>query len=166
MEQAAPEQRPTLYISKAQLLMHMLRAHEALALLAQVREMLAQHPAGEAIVAIAEAMPLSYLQREEEALRASELAVAHSEGPRPAYPRRRALLVRAGILLENDRYAEARAAVVESLHDAIRDDDQFTARMDEFTMGRVFWAMGRGSTASRWLHDTVTGAELRGPASL
>lgn len=162
----APEQLPMLLLSKATLEMHLLRAHDALGHVAQARELLAAHPAGNAIADLAGASPLSYLQRTEDAIAAGRRAYAHAEGASAAFPRRRAAMVLAGVLLENDRIADARALVIESLHDAIREDDQFTARMDEFTMGRVFWSMGRLDAATRWLRDTVSGAEQRGPGSL
>ena len=56
--------------------------------------------------------------------------------------------------------------MIESLHDAIRDDDELTARLDEFMMGRIFWQLGRLDTAARWFRDTHGGAELHGPKSL
>lgn len=162
----APEQLPMLLLSKASLEMHLLRAHDALAHVEQARALLAAHPAGAAIADLAGASPLSYLQRTDDAIAAARRAYAHAEGAQAAFPRRRAAMVLAGILLDNDLIGEARALVVESLHDAIREDDQFTARMDEFTMARIFWSMGRLDAATRWLRDTVSGAEQRGPGSL
>jgi len=111
-------------------------------------------------------MPLSHMQRCEEALESAQAAVEYASTEGAIIPKRRAQLALAYAQLEDDRYPEARAVLVSSLHSAIADRDELTARVDELMMGRVFWALGRLDTAARWFRDAASGAELRGPASV
>lgn len=166
IEAELPEQRPMLLLSKAALELHTLNAKAAVACVEEASGYLASHPAGAAISALASAMPLSYMHRHDEALAAAELAVEHAAGAEPVFTMLRAQMVRASVLIDADRYVEARAAVVDSLHDAIREDDQFAIRMNELNMGRIFWMSGRLDAATRWLRDAVTGAELHGPGAV
>ncbi len=161
---AAPEQRPRLLLVKATLVLHLLRAHEAIELVEEAGALMGDHP--RAVVDVASVTPLTYLQRTDEAIAAARRALAHASAPGSAFPARQAAVVLAGALFETDEYEPARQAVISALRDAIRDDDQFTTRVAEFFMARVFWARGRLDTATRWLRDTVSGAELHGPASL
>lgn len=162
----APEQRAQILLAKAGLTMQLLRAHETLALVDEAAELLGDHPSARGAIALARATPLAFLQREDEALEAAQFAVARSADPDAGFSVRQATMVLASVLLEADHYVPAREAVIASLHQAIRDDDQLTTRMNEFLMGRIFWLMGRLDTAARWLRDTVSGAELHGPRSL
>lgn len=163
---ALPEQQPILLISKATLVLHLLRAEEALALVDEADGGLGDSPVERAIVSLARAMPLSQLQRSAEALAEAEAGVAYASTVDAHIPRRRAQVPYAYALIESDRYEEARRTTIEMLHDAIRNDDELTARHAEFLMGRQFWSAGRLDTAARWFRDSLSGAELRGPASL
>lgn len=166
VEEADPAQRVSVLLAKTTLVMHLLRAHEAMTYLDEVEPYLAHHPAGAGILAINRATPLSYLQRSDDAIAAGRIALAHARSEGAAFPARKAAMVLAGVLIENDVYDEAQTLVVESLHDAIRDEDHMTARMDELHMGRVLWMRGRLDSASRWLRDAVSGAERHGPGSV
>ncbi|GAA1941489.1 helix-turn-helix transcriptional regulator [Agromyces allii] len=163
---ALPEQLPMLLISKATLVLHLLRAEEALALVDEASAKLGESPVERALVSLARSMPLSQLQRSPEAVAEAEAAVAYASGAGAHIPRRRAQIPYAYALIETDRYTDARTVTIEMLHDAIRNEDELTARHAEFLMGRQFWAAGRLDTAARWFRDTLSGAELRGPASL
>lgn len=163
---ALPEQRPMLLISKATLVLHLLRAEEALALVDEAEAGLGDSPVERAIVSLARAMPLSQMQRSAEALAEAETAVAYAGTEGAHIPKRRAQVPYAYALIESDHYDDARRTTIEMLHDAIRNDDELTARHAEFLMGRQFWAVGRLDTAARWFRDSLSGAELRGPASL
>ncbi|MGX5696847.1 LuxR C-terminal-related transcriptional regulator [Agromyces soli] len=166
IEQALPEQRQMFMLSKATLVLHLERARDSLEITERAAAEMGDSPFEQAVIAMSRAMPLSQLQRSQEAVDAATVAVAYSETPGALIPTRRAQLALAHALLEGDRLPEARAVVIESMHSAIRHDDELTTRVDEFLMGRLFWAMGRLDTAARWFRDTVSGAELHGPASL
>ncbi|MFF2271523.1 LuxR C-terminal-related transcriptional regulator [Agromyces sp. NPDC058136] len=163
---ALPEQLPVLLISKATLVLHLLRAEEALALVDEADGYLGDSPVERALVSLGRSMPLSQMQRSAEALDEAEAAVAYASTEGAHIPRRRAQVPYAYALIESDRYDDARLTTIEMLHDAIRNDDELTARHAEFLMGRQFWASGRLDTATRWFRDSLSGAELRGPASL
>ncbi|UOQ88235.1 LuxR C-terminal-related transcriptional regulator [Agromyces endophyticus] len=163
---ALPEQLPMLLISKATLVLHLLRANEALALVDEAGGHLGDSPVERAIVSLGRAMPLSQMQRSAEAVAEAESALAYASGDGAHIPKRRAQIPYAYALIESDRSDDARRVTIEMLHDAIRNDDELTARHAEFLMGRQFWAVGRLDTAARWFRDSLSGAELRGPASL
>lgn len=166
IEHALPEQLPMLLISKATLALHLLRAHDALGYVEQAGSMMGDSPVERALVSLARSMPLSQLQRSDEALVEAEAALAYASSADSLIPRRRAQIPYTYALTESDALAPARAVVIEMLHDAIRNDDELTARHAEFLMGRVFWVMGRLDSAARWFQDTLSGSEVRGPASL
>lgn len=166
IEAELPEQRPMLLLSKAALELHLIRAEAAVACVEEAAVYLGAHPAGAAITALASAMPLSYMHRHEEALAAADLALGHASGPEPVFTVLRAQMVRASVLIDADRYSEARTLVIESLHAAVREEDQFAIRMSELNMGRILWMAGRLDAAARWLRDAVTGAELHGPRAV
>lgn len=166
IEQALPEQRQMFMLSKATLVLHLERAIDSLEIVEGAAAEMGDSPFERAVIGMSRAMPLSQLQRSAEAIDAAAGAVAYAETEGALIPKRRAQLALAHALVEGDRFPAARAVVVESMHAAIRDDDELTARVDEFLMGRIFWAMGRLDTAARWFRDTVSGAELHGPASL
>lgn len=181
LERDLPGQSATLALSKAVLLVNRGFARDALA---QVEAAAAAGAASgdrastgdraasgdrafeQAALDLARAMPLAALGRTEEAVAAAEHAVAFAKDDGSRFPPRRAEVVLAHALISADRLAEARVTVIESLHDAIRDDDELTARFGEFMMGQVFWQLGRLDTAARWFRDTVGGSELHGPKSL
>ncbi|MGW9167522.1 LuxR C-terminal-related transcriptional regulator [Agromyces sp. NPDC055658] len=163
---ALPEQLPMLLISKATLVLHLLRANEALALVDEAAGYLGDSAVERALVSLGRAMPLSQMQRSAEAIAEAEAAVAYASTEGAHIPKRRAQVPYAYALIECDRYDDARRVTIEMLHDAIRNDDELTARHAEFLMGRQFWAAGRLDTAARWFRDSLSGAELRGPASL
>ena len=163
---AAPEERPGLLLARAGLMLQLLHAHDAQLLIQEAGEFLGDHPVAQAVVALSKAIPLAYLQRTDEAMSAARTAVEHASHPGAAFAARQAMIVLASVLIEADEYPAAREAAVASLHQAIRDDDQFTTHLGEFSMGRIFWLMGRLDAAARWLRDTASGIELNGPASL
>ncbi|WP_448810974.1 LuxR C-terminal-related transcriptional regulator [Agromyces bauzanensis] len=171
LEDDLPGQAARLALSKAVLLVNRGFARDALAQVeaaaASGAGTVAGDPAFEhAALDLARVMPLAALGRTEEAVAAAEHAVAFAKDDGTRFPLRRAEVVLAHALISADRLGEARATVIESLHEAIRDDDELTARFDEFMMGQVFWQLGRLDTAARWFRDTVGGAELHGPKSL
>ncbi|WP_448005910.1 LuxR C-terminal-related transcriptional regulator [Agromyces bauzanensis] len=166
LQSALPSQTSTLALRKAVLLVNLGYAHDALAQVEAAAAGAGDRGFPQAVLDLARAMPLAILGRNEEAVAAAERAVAFAMDDGTLFPLRRAEIVLAHALISADRLGEARANVIESLHDAIRDDDELTARFDEFMMGQVFWELGRLDTAARWFRDTVGGAELHGPKSL
>ncbi|WP_169053887.1 LuxR family transcriptional regulator [Agromyces sp. H66] len=166
LERALPSQAATLALRKAVLLVNLGYARDALAQVEAAASALGEHGVPQAMLDLARAMPLATLGRNDEAVAAAERAVAFAENDGTAFPLRRAEIVLAHALISADRLGEARATLIESLHEAIRDDDELTARLDEFMMGQVFWQLGRLDAAARWFRDTVGGAELHGPKSL
>ncbi|MFC9918070.1 helix-turn-helix transcriptional regulator [Agromyces binzhouensis] len=119
-----------------------------------------------ALLDLARATPLSLVGRTEEAVASAERAVSAAARADSPVSRRRAEVVLANVLVASDRLEDARGTLVDALHDAIRDDDEPTARVAELTMGRIFWQLGRLDTAARWFRDTIGGAEVHGPTSL
>jgi DNA-binding CsgD family transcriptional regulator/tetratricopeptide (TPR) repeat protein len=166
LEDALPGQTATIALSKAVLLVNLEYGHRALEHVETAAAAAGDSRFEQAILDLSRAMPVSILGRSDEAIASAQRAVAFAKGPRSVIPQRRAEIVLAHVLIAADRLDEARATVIESLHDAIRHDDELTARLDEFMMGRIFWAFGRLDTAARWFRDTVSGAELHGPKSL
>ncbi|MBM7505734.1 LuxR C-terminal-related transcriptional regulator [Agromyces aurantiacus] len=165
LEAALPTQAAAIGLSKAVLLVNLEYGRDAL----ETVEACAGSAAGafeRAVADLSFAMPLSLVGRGEEAVAAAQRAVDFAAAPGSVIPQRRAEIVLAHVLIAADRLEEARATVIESLHAAIRDDDELTARLDEFMMGRIFWQVGRLDTATRWFRDTISGAELHGPKSL
>lgn len=165
LEAELPGQRPMLLLSKAALVRNLSRANEALEIVDEADRAMGTSPAERALISVARAMPLSHMQRCEEALESAQAAVDYASTEGAIIPKRRAQLALAYAMLEDDRYLEARGVLVSSMHSAIADRDELTLRVDELMMGRVFWALGRLDTASRWFRDAASGAELRGPAS-
>lgn len=166
LEDALPGQSATIALSKAVLLVNLERAHEALAHVESAAAVAGDSEFEAAVLDLSRAMPLRSLGRDAEAIAAAEHAVGFAKGEGSVIPPRRAELVLADVLIAADRLDDARVTVIESLHDAIRHDDELTARLDEFMMGRIHWQLGRLDTAARWFRDTVGGAELHGPKSL
>lgn len=166
LEQVLPEQAAILALSKAVLLLNLEYAHEALAHVDSAAAASGDSPLERAVLDLARAMPLSALGRTELAIDSARTAVDSTNGDSTVLERRRGQVVLANALIGGDRLEDARATVVDSLHDAIRNDDELTARLDEFMMGRIFWQLGRLDTAARWFRDTLGGAELHGPRSL
>ncbi|MFB9641615.1 helix-turn-helix transcriptional regulator [Agromyces lapidis] len=166
LEDRLPQQRPLLRLSRATLLRHLSRVDEALEVVEQAERGIGDSLPERALVAVARSMPLSHMQRCEEAIDAAKFAVDYAATEGAIIPKRRAQLAYAYALFEDERHTDAREVLVSSLHSAIADRDEVTARIDELMMGRVFWAMGRLDTASRWFRDAASGAELRGPASV
>lgn len=166
LEDALPGQSATIALSKAVLLVNLERAHEALAHVESAAAVAGDSEFELAMLDLSRAMPLRSLGRDAEAIAAAEHAVGFAKGEGSVIPPRRAELVLADVLIAADRLDDARVTVIESLHDAIRHDDELTARLDEFMMGRIHWQLGRLDTAARWFRDTMGGAELHGPKSL
>lgn len=166
LEAALPSQSAAIGLSKAVLLVNLEYGRDALATVEACAAASGESELEQAVVDLSYAMPLSLMGRPDEAVESAERAVSSSRRPRSAIPPRRAEIVLANVLIAADRLEEARTTVIESLHDAIRTDDELTARIDEFMMGRIFWQSGRLDTAARWFRDTVGGAELHGPKSL
>lgn len=166
LEASLPGQSATLGLARSVLLVNLEFGHEALATVEACAAASGDGGFERAVLDLSSAMPLSLVGRPDEAIAAAERAVAFAMRPDSVIPRRRAEIVLAHVLIAADRLDEARGTVIESLHDAIRDDDELTARLDEFMMGRIFWQLGRLDTAARWFRDTVGGAELHGPKSL
>lgn len=166
LEDALPGQSATIALSKAVLLVNLERAHEALAHVESAAAVAGDSEFERAMLDLSRAMPLRSLGRDAEAIAAAEHAVGFAKGEGSVIPPRRAELVLADVLIAADRLDDARMTVIESLHDAIRHDDELTARLDEFMMGRIHWQLGRLDTAARWFRDTMGGAELHGPKSL
>lgn len=166
LEDALPGQSATIALSKAVLLVNLERAHEALAHVESAAAVAGDSEFERAMLDLSRAMPLRSLGRDAEAIAAAEHAVGFAKGEGSVIPPRRAELVLADVLIAADRLDDARITVIESLHDAIRHDDELTARLDEFMMGRIHWQLGRLDTAARWFRDTMGGAELHGPKSL
>ncbi|MGW4929949.1 LuxR C-terminal-related transcriptional regulator [Agromyces sp. NPDC004153] len=166
LEDALPGQSATIALSKAVLLVNLEYAHDALAHVDSAAAVAGDSTFEQAVLDLSRAMPLVTLGRDAEAIAAAERAVRFAKGDRSVLVPRRAELALAHVLIAADRLDDARATVIESLHDAIRHDDALTARLDEFMMGRIFWQLGRLDTAARWFRDTVGGAELHGPKSL
>lgn len=166
LEDALPGQSATIALSKAVLLVNLEYAHDALAHVESAAAVAGDSGFEQAVLDLSRAMPLAALARSDEAIAAAQHAVGFSTRDDAVIPPRRAELVLAHVLIAADRLEDARSTVIESLHDAIRHDDELTARLDEFLMGRVFWQLGRLDTAARWFRDTHGGAELHGPKSL
>ncbi|KRE21004.1 LuxR family transcriptional regulator [Agromyces sp. Soil535] len=166
LERTLPGQSATIALSKAVLLVNLEYAHEALAHVESAAAVSGDSEFEQAVLQLSRAMPLATLGRSDEAVAAAEHAVAFAKGEHSVIPQRRAEIVHAHALIAADRLDDARSTVIESLHDAIRHDDELTARLDEFLMGRIFWQLGRLDTAARWFRDTQGGAELHGPKSL
>ncbi|MFE5671086.1 LuxR C-terminal-related transcriptional regulator [Agromyces sp. NPDC056523] len=166
LEAALPSQAAAIGLSKSVLLSNLEYGREALATVEACARTTGDSALERAVVDLSSAMPLSLIGRPDDAVEAAERAVRYAREPRSAIPPRRAEIVLADVLIAADRLEEARATVVESLHDAIRTDDELTARIDEFMMGRISWQAGRLDTSARWFRDTVGGAELHGPKSL
>lgn len=166
LEAALPGQAATIGLSKAVLLVNLEYGHDALEVVEAAAAEAGRSGFERAVLDLSRAMPLGLLGRCDEAIEAAERAVSVARSPDSVIPTRRAEIVLAHVLVGADRLEAARSAAIESLHDAIRTDDALTARLDEFLMGRIFWAMGRLDTAARWFRDTVGGAELQGPRSL
>jgi DNA-binding CsgD family transcriptional regulator/tetratricopeptide (TPR) repeat protein len=166
LESELPAQWTTLGLSRAMLLSNLEFGTEALSTVEACAAASAASDVERAVLDLASAVPLSLVGRADDAIGAARRAVDATSAPGSPLPRRRAEVVLANVLIAADRLEEARATVVESLHAAIRDDDELTARIDEFMMGRVYWQSGRLDAATRWFRDTVGGAELHGPASL
>lgn len=166
LEAALPGQSATLGLARSVLLVNLEFGHDALATVEACAAASGDGEFERAVLDLSSAMPLSLVGRPDEAVAAAERAVGFAMRPDSVIPRRRAEIVLAHVLIAADRLEEARGTVIESLHDAIRDDDELTARLDEFMMGRIFWQLGRLDTAARWFRDTVGGAELHGPKSL
>ena len=166
LEQSLPEQAATLALSKAVLLLNLEYVHDALAHVDIAAAASGDSPLERAVLDLSRAMPLSALGRTEVAIDTARTAIDVTGGDSTVLERRRGQVVLAHALIAGDRLDDARSTVVDSLHDAIRKDDEITARLDEFMMGRIFWQRGRLDTAARWFRDTLGGAELRGPRSL
>ena len=166
LEAVLPEQTATLALSKAVLLLNLEYVHEALAQVESASAASGDSPLETAVLDLSRAMPLAALGRAELAIDSAQAAVDFTSGDSTVLERRRGQLVLAHALISGDRLSDARATVVDSLHDAIRNGDELTARIDEFMMGRIFWQLGRLDTAARWFRDTLGGAELHGPRSL
>lgn len=166
LEAALPGQSATLGLARSVLLVNLEFGNDALATVEACAAASGDGDFERAVLDLSSAMPLSLVGRPDEAVAAAERAVAFAMRADSVIPRRRAEIVLAHVLIAADRLEEARGTVIESLHDAIRDDDELTARLDEFMMGRIFWQLGRLDTAARWFRDTVGGAELHGPKSL
>ncbi|WP_344377982.1 LuxR C-terminal-related transcriptional regulator [Agromyces tropicus] len=166
LEVQLPGQSATIGLGKSALQVDLELGTAALASVESVAASLAADAPAGAVLDLASAMPLSLVGRTDEAVEAAQRAVELARRPGSLIAPRRAEVVLAHVLIAADRLEEARGTVVDSLHDAIRDDDELTARIDELTMGRVFWQLGRLDTAARWFRDTVGGAELHGPKSL
>lgn len=166
LEEALPGQSATIALSKAVLLVNLEYAHDALAHVESAAEVAGDSAFEQAVLDLSRAMPLVTLGRDAEAIAAAERAVRFAKADHSVIVPRRAELALAHVLIASDRIEDARATVIESLHDAIRHDDALTARLDEFMMGRIFWQLGRLDTAARWFRDTAGGAELHGPKSL
>lgn len=166
LEAALPSQAAAIGLSKAVLLVNLEHGRQALATVEACAADSGDDAFDRAVADLSRAMPLSLVGRGEEAVDAARRAVAFAATPGSVIPQRRAEIVLAHVLIAADQLEEARTTVVESLHAAIRDDDELTARIDEFMMGRIFWQIGRLDTATRWFRDTISGAELHGPKSL
>lgn len=166
LEEALPTQWGTLGLSKAVLLTNLEYGTDALRTVESCAAAIGDGDLERAMVDLSSALPLSLVGRAEEAIAAARRAVEATGRPGVPVPRRRAEVVLANVLIADDRLEEARGTVIEALHDAIRDDDELTARVGEFLMGRIFWQLGRLDAAARWFRDTVGGAELHGPKSL
>ncbi|MFE6254841.1 LuxR C-terminal-related transcriptional regulator [Agromyces sp. NPDC057865] len=166
LEDALPGQSATIALSKAVLLVNLEYAHDALAHVESAAAVAGDTAFEQAVLDLSRAMPLVTLGRDAEAIASAERAVRFAKADHSVIVPRRAELALAHVLIAADRLDDARATVIESLHDAIRHDDALTARLDEFMMGRIFWQLGRLDTAARWFRDTVGGAELHGPKSL
>ncbi|MEI5585297.1 MULTISPECIES: helix-turn-helix transcriptional regulator [unclassified Agromyces] len=166
LEAALPSQWSTLGLSKAVLLTNLEHGSEALATVEACASAADDGEPGRSMVDLASAMPLSLVGRSDDAIAAARRAVDATARPGSPVPRRRAGVVLADVLVADDRLDEARATVIDSLHDAIRDDDELTARFGEFLMGRISWQAGRLDAAARWFRDTIGGAALHGPPSL
>lgn len=166
LEAALPSQWTTLGLSKAMLLTNLEYGSDAVATIRACAAAAGDGQPERAMVDLASAMPLSLVGRSDEAIGAARRAVEATGRPGTPVPRRRAGVVLANVLVADDRLDEARTVVVDSLHDAIRDDDELTARLGEFLMGRIFWQLGRLDAAARWFRDTIGGAALNGPRSL
>ncbi|WP_395245787.1 LuxR C-terminal-related transcriptional regulator [Agromyces sp. MMS24-K17] len=161
-----PGQAATLSIAKSILLLNLERVDESLRMVDVAAGASGDSPTERAVLDLTRAMPLASHNEAAAAIDAASRAIAYTDEPGAVVPTRRAQLVLAHALIAEDRLADARATTLASLHDAIRNDDHLTARLDEFLMGRLAWQAGRLDTAARWFRDTVGGAELHGPASL
>lgn len=166
LERALPGQVATLSLAKSMLLLNLEHVDESLRMVDVAAEASGDSPTERAVLDLTRAMPLASHNEAEAAIAAAERAIAYASAPDAVVPARRPRLVLAHALLAADELDPARTTTVASLHDAIRNDDHLTARLDEFLMGRIAWQSGRLDTAARWFRDTVGGAELHGPASL
>ncbi|WP_394553015.1 LuxR C-terminal-related transcriptional regulator [Agromyces sp. MMS24-JH15] len=166
LERVLPSQTATLSLARSILLLDLERVDESLRMVEVAAAASGDSPTERAVLDLARAMPLAAHNEAEAATAAANRAIARTGTAGSAVPTRRAQLILAHALLADDRLDEARATTLASLHDAIRNDDRITARLDEFLMGRFAWQAGRLDTAARWFRDTVGGAELHGPASL
>lgn len=114
--------------------------------------------------AINSVVPFVALTRTDEALEATERALAAARLDDAAVPLRVAYLMRSVTLAQSCRLDEARAFAADALAEAILRDDELRARQSEFTLAACYLAMGRLETSARWLGDVVAGARTRGPA--
>lgn len=114
--------------------------------------------------AINSVVPFIALTRTDEALEATERALAAARLDDAAVPLRVAYLMRSVTLAQSCRLDEARAFAADALAEAILRDDELRARQAEFTLAACYLAMGRLETSARWLGDVIAGARTRGPA--
>ncbi|GAA1060424.1 LuxR family transcriptional regulator [Agromyces bracchium] len=166
LEAELPGQAAGIGLSKAALQVHLEYGSAALESVRSAAAALGDGEPTRAMLELAMAMPLSLVGRTDDAVAAAEYAVAFARRPDAPIALRHAEVGLAHVLIAADRLEEARGTVVDSLHAAIRESDELTARLDEFMMGRIFWQVGRLDTAARWFRDTVGGADLHGPKSL
>ncbi|WP_161972376.1 helix-turn-helix transcriptional regulator [Glaciihabitans arcticus] len=159
-----PTLASSLALSRAVLLLNLEEADLAAETLVEAAPASDSPETAAAILALSTALPLSALGRSAEALEQARAAVDYaSTAERPAFARRRALMVLSTVLLQTGDVREATSLTLESLHDAIGHDDELAIRYNELMLGRCFLAAGRLDTAARWLRDVISGAQARGP---
>lgn len=116
------------------------------------------------VIALNSVVPYVALTRTDEALAATERALAAARLDDAAVPLRVAYLMRSVSLAQSCRLDEARVFAADALAEAILRDDELRARQAEFTLAACYLAMGRLETSARWLGDVIAGSRSRGPA--
>jgi DNA-binding CsgD family transcriptional regulator len=112
---------------------------------------------------LARGLPLSALGQVDRALASASAAVAHAtDSLQPAFPLRRAQMVQETVLLQVGSLEEAREMAARSLEACIRADDELGTRYNELLLGQCYLAMGKLTTAGRWLSDVISGSQSRG----
>jgi DNA-binding CsgD family transcriptional regulator/tetratricopeptide (TPR) repeat protein len=167
-ERIEGEDRLLLAMTRALILVNAEHAEAAGRQLREVADAIASDPQSRALLAAAEAIPLSATGRFEEGLAAARLAVDYAEqtgGRVPGLTVTEAQQLLAEVLINAFRLREAKAAALAAL-EAAGAGDELIARGLEWLLGRIAFFSGELDDAARWLDDTRSGAAALGPEGL